>query len=864
MTFIGNDTWIRDARLAIGGNPNPPPPPFGIPGAWQYKFYYQGLVTWPNDPLNHHVNPRDNDNSFIIVKDPTIYHFLPNQRAGIVQMTTPTISAYIFPKVGTVVDTSTLSLDIDGTLYTNIGGFYDFATQQLNFVPPLPLPNGGHTVILQAGTNSDSVLFVTLPQIPILPMPGYANHGVTLPSPASNDSTTFRIRVSGTTAVILRVAPLGQPVSAATPVVMRKNPVTHDWWMNLSLPTGTYEYLYQTDSGTDLYDPWGRWNGTEGTRFSTASEGLTADDYGWQSNEYQRPPLNKLIMYELHVGEFAGGYYGLPAGQATFAHLTTLLPHFDSLGVNAIELMPINDFGLVGQSGHSWGYDLNHYFALEPAYGTPWDFKVLVDSAHALGIAVIVDVVFNHLNDTGPLWQMQPDVVSNPYFKANNDLRFNEDPLFFFTDMDHWTDETQELIYEVLKMWIDQYRVDGFRYDFTQGIGWNINEPTRGILGWSNRIDLDYSGTVYQIAEHLPESAALILHSGLTGGWHDSFHDEVFDEARFRNTPLIDFENLVIDLQGYPGNDTPSSPTRYADRTEPVNANVNHDEQSLIYEMVTFQGVSLPEALLRDKLYASFMFASLGIPMLWQGMEFSAPRGWMDGNQKLSYRPLEWHFLDSARGQSHYQYYQALIRQRRYNPALHDGELRKLFRYNSEKVLVWGFEDSTSGAKFMAVSNLSGAQRTVANVPWLAPGDWYDIFDQSVFTVGSTTVPSFTLPAYTAKLYSNLSDSVLLPVRGSPLGIPTEFALDQNYPNPFNPTTTIRFQLPQSSFVRLMVYDLLGREVAKLVEGGVNAGLHVASWDGRRSDGLQVGSGVYFYRLEAGSFSQIMKMLLLK
>jgi 1,4-alpha-glucan branching enzyme len=151
--------------------------------------------------------------------------------------------------------------------------------------------------------------------------------------------------------------------------------------------------------------------------------------------------------------------------------------------------MPVNDFGLIGPSGHSWGYDISHYFALEPSYGSPRDLKVLIDSAHARGIAVILDVVFNHLNDPAPLWVMHPDEVANPYFKPNTVLRYNEDALFFFRDLDHWTDETQELVYAVLKMWIDEYRVDGFRYDFTQGVGWNVAEPTRGILGWANQID---------------------------------------------------------------------------------------------------------------------------------------------------------------------------------------------------------------------------------------------------------------------------------------------------------------------------------------------------------------------------------------
>ncbi|MFQ5584764.1 MAG: hypothetical protein ACE5GL_10050, partial [Calditrichia bacterium] len=81
----------------------------------------------------------------------------------------------------------------------------------------------------------------------------------------------------------------------------------------------------------------------------------------------------------------------------------------------------------------------------------------------------------------------------------------------------------------------------------------------------------------------------------------------------------------------------------------------------LIYEMTTFQGVPTDVAVKRDKLYATFMFTSLGIPMLWQGEEFSAPRGWMNDNEKLSYRPLEWNFLSTPRGKAHFDYFKKLI-----------------------------------------------------------------------------------------------------------------------------------------------------------------------------------------------------------
>ncbi len=94
--------------------------------------------------------------------------------------------------------------------------------------------------------------------------------------------------------------------------------------------------------------------------------------------------------------------------------------------------------------------------------------------------------------------------------------------------------------------------------------------------------------------------------------------------------------------------------------------------------------------------------------------------------------------------------------------------------------------------------------------------------------------------------------------------MPANFQVFQNYPNPFNPTTTINFALPQSSNVRIVIYDMLGREVRTLVDGNEVAGMHSIVWDGRNNFGSQVASGTYIYRVVAGSFTAVKKMILLK
>lgn len=827
---------------------------------FQYKFNQGGLSTgWYSDPLNPETNPSDNNNSILRLTKLFWFEFYAAESSqSIVKLSASLVHAN--SETITSIKLSTGEYQNSSLTTVDVISAYDSVTRILDYRLTSPIPKSYFIKLVSFNNDGDSVAFKRGGyNVTVLPLPSYANNGVTLPSSSSNDSTTFRLRVSGKEYVLLRIAPIGTNPATVEPIVMHKAPNPDDWWINLKLPVGKFEYLYEIKNNKMIYDPWGKWNGEYGSRFSTDSTGLTADDYIWQNTNYSRPPLNKLVIYELNIGEFVGGYFNLPSGAATFKDFIKTIPYLDSLGINAIELMPVTDYSGIGKSGFSWGYDVNSWLSLEPGYGTPADFKALVDSAHGRGIAVILDVVYNHLNETSALWEMFPDEVANPYFKYCNDLRYNEDQLCYFKDIDHWALETQEIVYTSLKMWIDVYHVDGFRYDYTQGIGWNIDDTTKGIFGWVNKIKREYGDTIYQIAEHLPESPALIYHSGITSGWHDSYRDEVFNCLIPSLYPtLTTIEDKVIDLGAYPSNDLPSTPARYANRTEPVNANINHDEQSLIFEMVTYQGVPETTAVKRDKLYATFMFTSLGIPMLWEGMEFSEPRGWQDGGERLSYRPVQFSFLNSSRGQSHFDYYHKLIFQRLNNPALYNGTLRKLYKYNTDNVLVWGFDDSTSGSKVMAVANLSNAQKIVRNVPWLGTGDWFDIFSQTIFTASSLTIDSISLPAYTAVVYSNRPDSVL-DIKVIDEEPPRSFVLKQNYPNPFNPVTSFQFTITNCQLTTLKVFDLIGREVATVVNEVKPPGEYKVSWNASH-----LSSGVYFYQLQSGSFNEIKKMVLIR
>ncbi|MEX1138985.1 MAG: alpha-amylase family glycosyl hydrolase [Bacteroidota bacterium] len=853
--------------------------------AYQYKFN-EGGATWYSDPLNPEQNASEFNNSVL-----RLSHLFWFELYGIASG-----SDYTGFTVGlvhansdsiTAVSFETGLTELDPLTVVDVTGNYNRSLRVLSFTLANPIPQSNYFRLVAHNDKGDSVVYRRISyNVKTIAMPAGTLHGVTLPT-SPGDSARFRLHVPGKSLVLLRIAPLGQLPAGLDPIVLHKNTSSNDWWRNVAVePNTTYEYYYEFSDGKKIHDPWGRETGAQGTRFSTGPAGLSADDYQWGSTDYQRPPLHQLVIYELNVAEISGNHpTNIPSGPGTFQDLIKILPHFNDLGINALELMPVNDYGNIGPSGFSWGYDISHHFALEPVYGTPRDFKELVDSAHARGIAIIVDVVFNHLNDPGPLWQMAPDESVNPYFKyppvssvpsGPTEQRPNEDGLVFFRDMDHFTQLTQDYIYTNLKMWIDEYRVDGFRYDYTQGIGWDVNDPTMGILGWANKIAQDYGDSVYQIAEHLPESPALIYHSGLTSGWHDSFRDELFWEAKQQTRPLQDIRNLVIGLGAYPGNDSPGTPSVYAGRVEPVNATVTHDEQSIVFELRTFDNKSEALALIRDKLVGGMMFTSLGIPMLWQGMEFGESRGWANEGLKLSYRPVDWNRQSLAQAVSHFKYYKNMIYQRRYNPALTNGTLSHLAFYDftvtngvlNERALVWGFSDTVSSAAVVVAANLYDYPDTLQNVPWLGNGTWYDVFTQSPLTVVDSVVTSLIIPAYSLKVFSNKTDSALgIPVsveQSEPTMLPANFALHPGYPNPFNPLVHLNFELPASSDLTLRIYNLLGQEIAVLVDGPLSGGRHTVQWHGLDKYGRMVPSGVYFVRMQTREIAFVQKLLLLR
>jgi maltooligosyltrehalose trehalohydrolase len=180
------------------------------------------------------------------------------------------------------------------------------------------------------------------------------------------------------------------------------------------------------------------------------SQVVDGRSFRWTDLKWKAPPLRELVIYELHVGTFT------PEG--TFEAIIPRLDHFKKVGVNAIELMPVADFA----GGRNWGYDCVSLYAPSRAYGEPDELRSLVNAAHAAGIAVILDVVYNHLGPDGNYMGAYSDDYFNAAHHTPWGAAFNLDKSGAEPVRNHFTENP---VY-----WVSEFHIDGFRLDATHAI----------------------------------------------------------------------------------------------------------------------------------------------------------------------------------------------------------------------------------------------------------------------------------------------------------------------------------------------------------------------------------------------------------
>jgi len=176
------------------------------------------------------------------------------------------------------------------------------------------------------------------------------------------------------------------------------------------------------------------------------------DEYQWQNPNFNPPEVDKLVVYELLLRDFIDAH--------DFKTLKDTISYFKRLGINAVELMPVNEF----EGNLSWGYNPSFYFAADKYYGPKDDVKAFIDECHANGIAVILDIVLNHAYGQCVLAQMYWDAensqpaANNPWFNT-----VSPNPVFHWgSDFNHESPATKAFVDRVNRYWMSEYKFDGF------------------------------------------------------------------------------------------------------------------------------------------------------------------------------------------------------------------------------------------------------------------------------------------------------------------------------------------------------------------------------------------------------------------
>ncbi len=360
---------------------------------------------------------------------------------------------------------------------------------------------------------------------------------------------------------------------------------------------------------------------------------IVSDEFDWQDDVFQMPAWNEMIIYEMHIGTF----HAKDGKPGTFDTAIEKLPFLKDLGINAVEIMPISEFA----GDYSWGYNPAHPFSVETAYGGVEGLKRFIRESHRLGIAVIVDVVYNHFGPSDlDLWRFDgwsENEKGGIYFY--NDWR-SATP-WGDTRPDYGREEVRKYIFDNAMMWLADYRADGLRYDMTLYIRAsdhnqsNVNEDGLSLMQWINsEVSRRFPGKI-TIAEDLQNNKLLTEKAEFGGGNFDTQWDAGFvHPVRQALIAISDEERSMGSICG-------AIMHKYNhDVFERVVYTESHDEVANGKKRVVSEIDSSEEpnryAIKRSTLGACLMMTSPGIPMLFQGQEFLEDRWFQDTD------PLDW------------------------------------------------------------------------------------------------------------------------------------------------------------------------------------------------------------------------------
>lgn len=417
----------------------------------------------------------------------------------------------------------------------------------------------------------------------------------------------------------------------ATPLPMRSTRDGTYWWAQVpvdelqgALPggrphaaDGDYHgtlYKFVVD-GRMVQDPAAGW--VESSAPASASRLLRPGAFTWSDAGWRIPDRDHLIVYQLHPGRFSNRFGHLPPLDRVAREVDDPAGYLRDLGVTALLLMPVNEVA----TRNSWGYDPAFFYAIEEAYGGPEALKRLVDTCHRHGIAVLLDVVFNHAGTAdNALWTVAPEsyFAGDTEWGAMVNFRHPQSRHFF----------EQNLVY--LQR---EFHVDGFRLDHTFTIlhsdeaRWPVRRPGPGggwefLHGLRHALHTQADGACHLMAEHLPNEWGVTNFGGpMDTQWCDAFHDNL--ELACRRLPAMDQLREAL-LTTHQLCDEWFNATNYAESHDEVG-----NEPDRVANLAGFgQGLRMA------KVAGAAALLSRGIPMLFMGAEAGEWRQFRIGDEQ--------------------------------------------------------------------------------------------------------------------------------------------------------------------------------------------------------------------------------------
>ena len=441
---------------------------------------------------------------------------------------------------------------------------------------------------------------------------------------------------------------------------------------------------------------------------------INKDIYDWKVDDYNIEDSKDRVIYELLVRDFSDNSY-------REGNLKDVIGQFDylkSLGVNAIELMPTQEF----DGNDSWGYGTHAYFAMDKVYGTRKDYKDFIDLCHQNGMAVILDVVYNHATGAHPYCSMYYIYDGDNSRPAPNNPWFNEyatHPYNVFHDWNHGNPMVRDYVKENLTYLIKEYKIDGFRFDLTKGFTQTPSDEGSASNYDQSRVDIlneyrnhirSVDANAIMICEHFADSENKALGDNDIMVWRKA--NEPFTKAMRRDMSVADFYCTTNSFDGNSGMQNDNLAFGML-----VGFQESHDEERTNYEgQWSYDGSEIPFAtrIERAKLNAAFFLLSPGPKMIWQFGEIGYDISKFE-NGDTGKKPCKTaEYMAVKERKALYDTYAMLIKFRRDNPRFFDNDVnfRWYVGYDQQQGR-YMFARSGEGKHFALFGNYGTGKQTI-------------------------------------------------------------------------------------------------------------------------------------------------------